>query len=408
MSETINANFIPDIPHIVYICADRGIPVRSGRGSSVHMEEVATSLAAAGARVTLLAARMKSSDTIPNVALTQVANDPQAWKISRSIETKHSKELGLEFLDIYRNIELRRQLDRLHRKTPINFVLERMSLFGLAGLQFARHRKIPFFLEVNSPLSKEQSEHRKLKLTNFAKPIEAMLIKEADKIIAVSDEIKNYVRSCDAKHENITVLPNAANKKFFGIPIKANTHPSPFIIGFVGTLKPWHGVSDLLIAFKIVTEKISNARLMIVGDGPERKRLEARARRLDLSGMIDWTGEVRHKEIPGYLSKMDVVTLPYPKLKQFYFSPIKLFEYMASGRAIAASSIGQIKDILEDKKTALLYKPGYVEALANHILAFESNASLRERLGKNARKAVKSRTWENNARTILKMMNKFN
>jgi glycosyltransferase involved in cell wall biosynthesis len=219
--------------------------------------------------------------------------------------------------------------------------------------------------------------------------------------------IRDHARSCGARSKNITVLPNAANRKFFRVPLVSNNNSSPFTVGFVGTLKPWHGVIDLLIAFKIVTEKIENSRLLIVGDGPERKRLESRARRLDLDEKVEWIGEVKHKDIPGYLSKMDAVVLPYPKLKRFYFSPLKLFEYMASGRAIIASSIGQLKEILDDKKTALLYKPGYVEALANHIITLESDPSLRSLLGKNARKAVKNRTWENNASVILKMFSKL-
>jgi glycosyltransferase involved in cell wall biosynthesis len=278
-----------------------------------------------------------------------------------------------------------------------------MSLFSFAGLQFARSRKLPYLLEVNSPLSIEHEAHRGLKHKDFAVSIESFLISEADRVIAVSPAIRDYAISCGAKLEHITVLPNAANKSFFKIPVSADKSTLPFTIGFLGTLKPWHGLHDLVKAFGIIAKRAQNCRLLIVGDGPERLKLENKARKLGLTDKILWTGEVQHDKVPNLLGEMDVAVAPYPDTKNFYFSPIKIAEYMAAGRAIVASRIGHLPELLVDGENALLFKPGDLDAFVRKLLTLKTNPALRVKLGKNAKAAAKAYTWENNAKQILKM-----
>lgn len=391
------------VSHIAYVCADRGIPVKSGKGSSVHVKEIASALAHSDCKVTLLATRMDPDDGIASIHLLPIPQDPHVWRISRSIRVKSNKESSREFIDLARNIELRRQLDKIHRKDPVSFVLERLSLFSFAGLQFARHRKLPYLLEVNSPLSFEHDKHRGLVLKDFALSIESFLISEADRVVAVSPAIRDYAISCGAKLEHILVLPNASNESFFEIPEYSNRGSSPFTIGFVGSLKPWHGLHDLMQSYNIITKKTSNCRLLIVGDGPERLSLENEAKKQGFSTQIEWTGEVQHDKIPDLLMEMDVAVAPYPPIKNFYFSPLKIAEYMASGRAIVASRVGHLPKMLTDGETALLYKPGDIDGLVRQILTLKADPALREKLGRNAKIAAKKDTWVNNAKQILNL-----
>src|SRR5262249_53202779 len=82
--------------------------------------------------------------------------------------------------------------------------------------------------------------------------------------------------------------------------------------------------------------------LLIVGDGPERPRLEADLCARGLRELTQFTGSVDSDEVPGLLASMEVAVAPYPKLASFYFSPLKVYEYMAAGLPIVASRIGQL------------------------------------------------------------------
>jgi glycosyltransferase involved in cell wall biosynthesis len=390
--------------HIVYICADRGIPVDGHMGSSVHLRQLAAALARVGFATTLLAARTSENDSIPGVSIEPLAKEAISQRISQVIQVKAGLEKGRVFLDLARNIELNRKLDRLHKEAPIDAVLERMSLFGFAGLQFARRKNIPYLLEVNAPLTAEHKQHRQMELEDFASAIESILLAEADRVIAVSSAIQNFAVSCGAKPKRIAVLPNAANEMFHAIPLASPPVSQPFVIGFVGSLKPWHGLLDLLEAFRLLLKDVPDARLLIVGDGPERTALESKSRRLGIEDNINWAGMVKHEDIPGLLSQMHVAVAPYPTIAGFYFSPLKIAEYMASGRAIVASRVGQVAEILKNRRTALLYQPGDVPALARCFRLLHSDPRLRQKLGEAAREFSKNMTWDHNARAILDLV----
>lgn len=110
-------------------------------------------------------------------------------------------------------------------------------------------------------------------------------------------------------------------------------------------------------------------------------------------------------DIQDYLAICDILVSPHcPQIdgREFFGSPTKLFEYMAMGKAIVASNLGQIGKVLEDGKTAILVEPGNVDALVNGILKLAKDKNLREKLGKSARKEViKNYTWRQHTKRIL-------
>jgi glycosyltransferase involved in cell wall biosynthesis len=141
---------------------------------------------------------------------------------------------------------------------------------------------------------------------------------------------------------------------------------------------------------------------LIVGDGPERPHLEAELATRGLSEAVLFTGAVAPHEVPGLLASMDVAVAPYPKLANFYFSPLKVYEYMAAGLPIVASRIGQLAELLHHEETALLCPPGDAPALAEALERLRHDAELSQRLGRAARATVlKKHTWNAVARRIL-------
>src|SRR5262249_4365696 len=211
-----------------------------------------------------------------------------------------------------------------------------------------------------------------------------------------------------------------------------------FTVGFVGTLKRWHGLTTLIEAFALLrTEKPLapasgergwgegvgasapspptslprsggegrnlDVRLLIVGGGPERSHLEAAVAARGLSEAVVFTGAVAPHQIPGLLASMDVAVAPYPKLANFYFSPLKVYEYMAAGLPIVASRIGQLAELLRHEETGLLCPPGDSRALAAALERLHRDLALRKRLGAAARAtAFEKHTWDAVARRILR------
>jgi glycosyltransferase involved in cell wall biosynthesis len=273
-------------------------------------------------------------------------------------------------------------------------------------MEYARTWLIPGILEVNSPLIEEQAKYRTLTDRELAEQITRRAMISAGAVVAVSHPVADYVRQHRLSPADIHVIPNGVDTtRFHGFaeptfPRKADE----FTVGFVGTLKPWHGVANLMDAFGQLSAEGAATRLVIVGDGPERKRLEQRVSGLPAGAArnVHFTGAVGPSEVPTLLMSMDVAVAPFLPQDDFYFSPLKIFEYMAAGLPTVASRVGQIPDLIQDGETGLLYPPGDSHALAEALLNLSRQPELCARLGGAARATVVRRfTWESVVTRIL-------
>lgn len=375
---------------IAYVCADAGVPIYGNKGSSVHVQEVVRALIAAGASVTLFASRTEGT---PPTGLEEIP----LHKLPR---VKSDDNDAHEQLVAAANSNLH---DALTELGPFDFVYERHSLWSFAAMEYAKQACIPGLLEVNAPLLEEQARYRKLNNPKYATEIVTRAYGAASSLLAVSDAVAEYLEKQDAARGRVKVVPNGVDpQRFTNIIEKKNKISDSFTVGFVGTLKPWHGLSILVSAFAKLVANVPNAHLLIVGDGPQRDTIIKQIDGLGLTKAVTMTGAVSTIEIPQHLSSMDVAVAPYPQLEGFYFSPLKVYEYMASGRAIVASAIGQINNVLVNNKTALLCQPGDIDALVNALKCLNDDPQLRSRLGREALAVVKKRhTWDAVAKTII-------
>src|SRR5690606_7054747 len=120
---------------------------------------------------------------------------------------------------------------------------------------------------------------------------------------------------------------------------------------------------------------------------------------------VTFTGMVDHADMPSHIGAMDIAVAPYNPRPDFYFSPLKLFEYMAAGRAIIAADIGQIPEIIDHERTGLLVPPGDATALAGAIMTLIDDRTLAASLGRNARQeAVERYAWERNAEIVADLI----
>jgi len=278
---------------------------------------------------------------------------------------------------------------------PIELLYERASLWSVAGLEAARAREIPTVLEVNAPLVDEQAEHRELVDRAAAEAIVTRQAAAATVLAAVSLGVADHLR---ARHPEavtrIHVVPNGVDPVRFGAP--ATPDPErPFTVGFVGTLKPWHGLEVLVEAFARAHDQLPEARLLVVGDGPGRACLERDLASRGLTAAAELTGAVAPDAVPALLARMDASTAPYPAHEPFYFSPLKVVESMAAGVCVVVSRVGELATLVEDGHTGRLVAPGDPAALGAALVALGRDAAARGAMAAAGRRAVlEHRTWD--------------
>ncbi|MBL9134637.1 MAG: glycosyltransferase family 4 protein, partial [Verrucomicrobiales bacterium] len=278
------------------------------------------------------------------------------------------------------------------------------------ALEHARRVGIPSLLEVNAPLIEEQSVHRGLVDEAAATQCARRIFAAATALLAVSDEVGEYLKRFPESGDRVRVLPNGVDvTRFDGLLPRRNLRSttgerSELTVGFVGTLKPWHGVDRLVEAFAMAVLVRPCLRLLIVGDGPERERLEGQVRRRGVEHLTTFVGAVDAAEVPRWLGEMDIAVAPYPRLDRFYFSPLKVYEYMAAGLPAVVSRIGQLERVVDHGVTGLLVEPGDSQALASALTTLAQHPEMRRTMGLRARATVEERhTWASVAMEILRL-----
>jgi glycosyltransferase involved in cell wall biosynthesis len=390
---------------IAYITADRGIPVFGAKGASIHVREMVKAMTDIGYEVEVFAARVGDhSQPLPAI-VNKIRAGGGLSVVANELEGEDRVNARERYATMLSDAVVE-NLARIHRQRPFTQIYERYGLFSTAGVDAARRLGIPCCLEVNSPLVLEQQRYRQLANVEVAEDVEHRAFTGADAICCVSDEVADYVISRGAPRGKVRVVPNAVDQARFRPDVPAKTLPVPgdrTIVGFSGSLKPWHGLDLLLPAFARLLQNGNHVHLLLIGDGPLRQWIEGFAEGAGVSEHVTITGWVDHEELPAWLTAVDIAVAPYPDADDFYFSPLKLAEYMAAGRCIVASDIGQISQLIRDDHNGRLVRPGDLHALVHMIERMRALPMERQRLGRIAREAACDHTWRDVAARVTEM-----
>ncbi len=370
---------------IAYINADPGVPVPGTTGCSVHVQEVLFAMLKRGAEVHLFASHI-GDESAADFSTLQIHPLPPLTK---------GDTAARDTAALAGNAALRAALERETARGAFDLIYERYSLWSCAGMEFALEHDLSSVLEVNAPLIEEQSSQRTLLNREAAEEVAMRAFRSAKIITAVSRQLGHMLEAHPTARGKVHVVPNAVTpERFTHAPPTLARDKEDFIIGFVGTLKAWHGLTTLIESFAQLARQTGAARLLIIGDGPERERLDREIAAKHLSNRVQFTGAVWPEEVPGLLASMDVAVAPYPPLTNFYFSPLKLYEYMAASLPIVASRIGQIEEVIQHDLTGVLVPPGDTAALTAALHELQLNPAKRARLGRAAREVVQQHTWD--------------
>jgi glycosyltransferase involved in cell wall biosynthesis len=377
---------------IAYVSADRGVPVFGMKGCSLHVQEVVRAFRGRELDVSLFAAAVRGEPPA----------DLHGIHLHKLKHTAVSDVSERERTGCDAN---RDTLTRLHASGPFDLVYERYSLWSHAGMNYAREVGIPGVLEVNAPLIEEQEKYRGLIDRSAAERIARSCFEYANTLIAVSEGVADYLEQFTEARGKIHVVPNGVNPARFQTTRSVRSAPPGiFTVGFVGTLKPWHGLEGLFESFTRLLVQHPQVRLLIVGDGPEAGKLHKRIASAGLDKIIEMTGAIRPEDIPQQLARMDVGVAPYPDDPDFYFSPLKVYEYMAAGLPVVASRIGQLDGLVVHEQNGLLYKPGDSNGLSTALARLTENRAWARDLGKAARQSIlAAHTWDDRIEQILQL-----
>lgn len=355
---------------IAYVCADPGIPVYGTKGASVHIQDVAGELVRRGHEVEIHAVRLGEH---PSADLASVPT----WTYPLPVHcSDRERAQGMAASAIAEHLET---------DTP-DLVWERYSLFSTVLAHLADTRSVRGILEVNAPLIDEQREHRRLDDEQGALANLREQVRAGAATICVSEPVRAWVEERTGTRRAHTI-PNGVDTTRI-TPV--GEEDGRVVVTFVGTLKPWHGVEHLIEARRLAAAPWS---LRIIGDGPQRPHLEESARRAGIEA--DFHGSVPPHDMPAHLEGTAIAVAPYPmpeRAADHYFSPLKVYEYMAAGLPVVASSLGQIPDALDG--CGVLVPPSDPAALARAIDSLAQDPARRAELGERARRlAVDHHSW---------------
>lgn len=381
--------------NICYLCADLGIPVGGHKGASAHVRSMVSAFKELGHSVTVV-----TSGGEPSGIGGSVIHVPKQ-KIREAIAGHVEARLHRALRHLWNNAAVEETLARTLEAEYPDLVYERYSPFGVAGALIAHTLGIPHVLEVNAPLAREGAQYRRQALTDAATALEQSTFSATRLIRCVSSQLREELIEAGVVPEKIVVVPNGVDSGLFCVdgPRYSDSLEGKFVIGFVGSLKPWHGIETLAAAFRILAQN-AHFHLLVVGDGPMAKALEPL--RDERPGQVTLMRAVPHADVPFYVRAMDVAVAPYPPLERFYFSPLKVLEYMAAGRAVVASRIGQLEEMIDHGRTGLLVPPGDAKALAEAVRSIADQPAHGRRLGERAAQHARARhSWTQRAALIL-------
>jgi glycosyltransferase involved in cell wall biosynthesis len=343
-------------------------------GAEVHLHEIFKRIAARGHSITLFCSRYRGAATDEVIDGIRIMREGGRNLFNYRVYPRYMRQFRSRFDIIVDDI------NKIPFYTPL-FVQE--PLVGILHHFFGKS----IFAETHPPgalyvLGAEWLAQRVYRNTPMA---------------VVSESTKQELLSYGFREENLFLVPNCVDHTAYTL---GHQDFQGHVIGYLGRLKNYKSIEDLLQAFAIVLRDAPDARLVIVGEGDARKTLERVAREIHITGKVEFHGFVPLEEKIRLLRSMNFVVNPSSKEGW----GLTVIEANACGVPVIASDVPGLRDSVLDDKTGLLYEYGNIEQLAAKMLLLLRDRALRSRLSVGALEWAQQFDWDNSAEAMLMLL----
>jgi glycosyltransferase involved in cell wall biosynthesis len=391
---------------ILYYSPHPNLALNSPSGYGTHMREMIRAFRALGHTVHPVIrggtdeAPTRQAAASPSLA-RRVKNTLKA--ITPATVWSSLKDFRLQQQDEVFEAELEREVASLKP----DLIYERLNYLQPSGVRVANRLGIPHIAEVNAPYVEERQTLSGVHswLEGRALAIEKEQLQRTDRVAIVSHTLQQYFQQQHSvPSDKFVVTPNAIdpakveNTAASGDKLRQQYElQDAVVVGFVGSIFPWHGVDLLIQATERLLPVCPDLNLLIVGDGATLPNLVELRDTLGLEKVITFTGRVPHTDVFEHIACMDIAIMP---ASNWYGSPVKIFEYGAIGKAVIAPDNGPVGEVMTDGVDGLLVKPK-IEALADAMHTLYHDAALRQQLASTFQdKVLTHHTWRHNAECI--------
>jgi glycosyltransferase involved in cell wall biosynthesis len=390
---------------ILYFSPHPHINMAAPSGPGTHIREVIAGFEAHGHEVVKFIA---GGETL-HAAGREIQIKQRSWKkLIPKFVWQTARDYMLQRLDRHQEQQL---LQMIEKEKP-DVIYERCYYMMGAGYRAAVKSGVRYCVEMNAPYPEEKKAMNGASLYDgYAIRNERKQLNAAYKVFVVSTALKKYAEEkIGGSAKKVVVVPNAVNpahvntseekqamlKQQLGISRQA------LVLGFVGSIFPYHGVDALIEVFAWLTANQSSPmHLVIVGDGEILSALKARTIELRLDSKVSFTGNVPHQEVYHYIGLMDITIMAR---SNWYGSPVKIFEYGIMQKCIVAPDVIPVRDVMIDGTDGILI-PDSQEALRNALMQLIGDEALRNKMAASFHRKVASKhTWYKVSENILNEM----
>tara|TARA_B100001142_G_scaffold245858_1_gene245422 strand:+ start:2421 stop:4235 length:1815 start_codon:yes stop_codon:yes gene_type:complete len=291
---------------------------------------------------------------------------------------------------------------------------------GLAGTAAAKLLGIPSIYEMRGlwhvTRTAKQPEYADSDHYRMIEKLEIQAANNADHVFTITNGVKDVLLKNGINEKKISLLPNAVDTKKFK-PNKRNGKieekfnlKGKTTIGYIGSFTDYEGLDYLLRAAASLNKKYyGQFKVLLIGDGVVLDDLKELRNKLKLNDIVHFTGRINHEEVLDYYSVIDIAAYPRKGTKVCeLISPLKPLEAMAMGKAVIASNVTALSDMVKNGKTGILHEKDNVEDLVEKIGLLMSEPLMQNKLGNSARIWVnENRTWNETSKVVSEVYNKL-